>query len=53
MKKPQPPTKRERLHDILGRYGDGLVTREQFEQLMTEHKLTDADIDAYCRGKLE
>ena len=53
-KRPQPqPTKRERLHDILGRYGDGLLTREQFETLMKAHKLTDDDIDAYCRDELE
>jgi len=54
-KRPQPPqpSKRERLHDILGRYGDGQITREQFEALMKAHKLTDDDIDAYCRNELE
>jgi hypothetical protein len=46
-------SKRERLHDILGRFGDELITREQFEQLMRDHRLTDDDIDAYCRGELE
>jgi hypothetical protein len=51
--RPQPLTKRERLHDILGRFGDGLITREMFEMLMAAHKLTDEDIDAYCRGELE
>jgi hypothetical protein len=54
MKKPQPrASKRERLHDILGRFGDGLITREQFKEMMRDHKLTDDDIDAYCRGELE
>lgn len=54
MKKPQPQaSKRERLHDILGRFGDGLITREMFEMLMRAHKLTDDDIDGYCRGELE
>lgn len=50
--RPQP-TKRERLHDILGRYGDGSITKEMFEMLMKAHRLTDDDIDAYCRGELE
>ncbi|MCA1452883.1 hypothetical protein I6F35_06560 [Bradyrhizobium sp. BRP22] len=53
MKAPQQQTKRERLHQILGLYGDDLITREQFEALMKAHKLTDADIDAYCRGELK
>jgi hypothetical protein len=52
MKKPVQASKRERLHDILGRFGDELITREQFEALMVAHKLTDNDIDAYCRGEL-
>ena len=54
-KRPQPPpsSKRERLHDILGRYGEDRLTREQFEALMKAHKLTDDDIDAYCRDELE
>jgi hypothetical protein len=54
-KKPQPPqaSKRERLHGILGMYGDDRITREQFEALMKDHKLTDDDIDAYCRGELK
>lgn len=46
-------SKRERLHDILGRYGDGTITREQFQELMKAHRLTDDDIDAYCRDELE
>jgi hypothetical protein len=54
VKKPQSrATKRERLHDILGRFGDDLITREMFEMLMRAHKLTDDDIDAYCKGELE
>jgi len=53
-KTPQPvPTKRDRLQDILGRYGDGLITTAQFWHEMKAHKLTDEDIDAYCRGELE
>ncbi len=53
-KKPvQSLSKRERLHDILGRFGDDLITREQFEAMMKDHKLTDDDIDAYCRGELK
>jgi hypothetical protein len=53
-KKPaQPLSKRERLQDILGRFGDDLITREQFDQMMKDHKLTDDDIDAYCRGELK
>ena len=48
-----PTTKRDRLHDILGRFGDDLITREMFEMLMKAHKLTDDDIDAYCRGELK
>jgi ribosomal protein S10 len=54
MKRPVvQPTKRERLHDILGRFGDDLITREQFEAMMKDHKLTDDEIDAYCRGELK
>jgi hypothetical protein len=49
----QRQSKRERLHDILGRFGDGLITREQFEALMKDHRLTDDDIEAYCRGELK
>jgi hypothetical protein len=53
-KKPvQPLSKRERLQDILGQFGDDLITREQFDQMMKDHKLTDDDIDAYCRGELK
>jgi hypothetical protein len=54
MKKPQQQaaSKWERLHDILGRFGDGLITREQFSEEMRQHKLTADDIDAYCRGEL-
>jgi hypothetical protein len=53
-KRAQPqPSKRERLHDILGRYGEDRITREEFEALMKAYKLTDDDIDAYCRGELE
>jgi hypothetical protein len=50
--KPQA-SKRERLHDILGRYGDGLINTDQFLELMREHRLTQDDIEAYCRGELE
>lgn len=53
MAKRPPPGKRERLHDILGRYGDGRITKEMFETLMKAYRLTDADIDAYCRDELE
>jgi hypothetical protein len=49
----QRQSKLERLHQILGLFGDGLITREQFEALMKGHKLTDDDIDAYCRGELK
>jgi hypothetical protein len=54
MKKPQQQaaSKRERLHDILGRFGDGLITREQFSEELQQHKLTDDDIDHYCKGVL-
>ena len=47
-----PPTKRERLHKILGLFGDDLITKDQFLALMREHKLTDDDIDRYCSGEL-
>ena len=50
---PRVISKRERLHDILGRYGDNRITREMFEMLMKAHRLTDEDIDAYCRDELE
>jgi hypothetical protein len=55
MKKPPPPraSKRQALFDILGRFGDGLITREEFDALMREHRLTDDDIDRFCRGELE
>lgn len=46
-------SKRERLHHILAMYGEDRITREQFEALMREQKLTDNDIDAYCRGDLK
>ncbi|MET4017771.1 MULTISPECIES: hypothetical protein [Bradyrhizobium] len=46
-------TKRERLHQILGLFGEGLITREQFETMMKQHDLTDDDIDRYCRGVLK
>jgi hypothetical protein len=46
-------SKRERLHEILGLFGDGLITREQFAEMMREHKLTADDIDLYCKGELQ
>ena len=52
MKAPQK-TKRERLHEILGAFGDGRITREQFDAMMRDHKLTDDDIDQYCMGELK
>ena len=45
-------SKRERLHQILGLYGAELITREEFETMMKDQKLTDDDIDRYCRGEL-
>jgi len=49
----QRPSKRERLHEILGLFGDGLITAEQFAEMMHDHKLTADDIDLYCRGELQ
>ena len=46
-------TKRERLHEILGLFGDGITNEREFRQMMADHKLTDDDIDLYCEGKLE
>jgi hypothetical protein len=54
MKRPvAQPSKRDLLHDILGRFGQDRITRPEFEVLMKANKLTDDDIDAYCRGELE
>jgi hypothetical protein len=49
----QRQSKHERLHVILGRFGDDLITREQFEALMRDQKLAHDDIDAYGRGELK
>lgn len=48
----QQRSKRERLHEILALFGDGLITPEQFAEMMRDHKLTADDIDLYCEGKL-
>lgn len=53
MKRAAQQTKRERLHQILALFGDDLITREQFEAMLRDHKLTDDDIDRYCRDELK
>jgi hypothetical protein len=50
-KKPRP-SKNERLHELLGLLGNDLVTRDQFWRMMSEQKLSDTDIDAYCAGDI-
>jgi len=49
----QQRSKCERLHEILGLFGDDLITRERFAEMMREHKLTEDDIDLYLRGELQ
>jgi hypothetical protein len=53
MKQPKQRSKRELLHDILGKFGMGRITREEFESQMRRYNLTDEDIDLYCKGALE
>lgn len=43
-------TKMDKLHFMLGKLGSGEITRAEFERMMQEQHLTDADIDEYCRA---
>jgi hypothetical protein len=38
----------KRLHELLGQFGMGTISRESFWNYMNEYGLTDADIDRYC-----
>jgi hypothetical protein len=49
-KKRAKPSKYERLHYLLGAYGDSTIDRDTFWRLMAEQRLTDSDIDDYCSG---
>ena len=44
-------SKHERLHELLGQFGEGNIDAQQFAKLMAEHGLTAEDIDLYCEGK--
>ena len=46
-KKRAKPSKYERLHELLGMFGNDLIDRDTFWRMMAEQNLTDADIDAY------
>jgi hypothetical protein len=39
----------QHLHDLLDALGNGQITVDSFWTLMHADRLTDADIDAYCR----
>lgn len=49
--KREPQTKKQRLDQLLGLFGDSLITREQFEMMMRDQNLTDEDIDFYYGNK--
>ena len=49
-KKRAKPSKFERLHELLGLFGNDLIDRETFWKMMAEQRLTDSDIDDYCAG---
>ena len=42
------PESRQRLHDLLGALGTGVIDVKQFWRYMAEANLDDADIDRYC-----
>jgi hypothetical protein len=45
-------SKFERLHELLGLFGNDRINRDQFWQMMKEQNLTDRDIDDYCDGTI-
>jgi hypothetical protein len=49
-KKRAKPSKFERLHELLGLFGNDLIDRDTFWKMMAEQRLTDSDIDDYCAG---
>ena len=49
-KKRAKPSKFERLHELLGLFGNDLMDRDTFWKMMAEQRLTDSDIDDYCAG---
>ena len=51
-KKKAKPSKFERLHELLGLFGNNLIDRDTFWRMMAEQNLTDSDIDAYCDGSI-
>jgi hypothetical protein len=51
-KKVTRPSKYARLHELLGLFGNDLITRDEFWRMMAEQRLTDSDIDHFCNGEL-
>ena len=51
-KKRAKPSKYERLHYLLGAFGDNAIDRDTFWKMMAEQNLTDTDIDDYCSGAI-
>jgi hypothetical protein len=49
-KKRAKPSKFERLHELLGLFGNDLIDRDTFWKMMAEQRLADSDIDDYCAG---
>ncbi|VIO80070.1 hypothetical protein [Bradyrhizobium ivorense] len=45
-------SKRERLNEILGPFGNGRIDLAEYHRRMKEAGLTEDDVDDYCQGKL-
>jgi hypothetical protein len=45
-------SKREIMHDLLGRLGEDKITLEEFLRRLRQHGMTVDDIDRYLDGKL-
>lgn len=46
------PSKREIMHELLGRLGDDKITLEEFLRRIKQHGMTIDDIDRYLDGTL-
>lgn len=50
--KPTTRSRREIMHDLLGRLGDDLIDLQEFLRLLKQYGMTVDDIDRYLDGKL-
>jgi hypothetical protein len=45
-------SKYEKLHYLLGAFGNSEIDRDTFWRMMAEQNLNDDDIDKYCSGEI-